>query len=88
MDWSEAMLWTAGGMIVLAPFLTWHFGLTGVRYGFVGLAILGLALLYALTQDARAGPMFLVWLAAFSYHGIFALIVHADGSILSRGSPQ
>ena len=49
-----------------------------MKIGFVGLGVLGVATLHALSQDARAGfSMLLVWLAAFSYHGVFALIVHA-----------
>ena len=81
------MLWIVGAVIVTAPFAIWHYGMVGLRFGYAGLALLALATLWKAADDgAAAFVMLIVWLGAFSYVGVFALIAHASGQLHYRST--
>ncbi len=78
----EVALSVAAAMIVSAPFAIWHFGIAGLRFGWIGLGILAVATLWVLAGDGRLGfALATTWLGAFSYVGAFALIAHASGQL-------
>ena len=83
----EIMLWVSGAAVITAPFAIWHYGIVGLRFGLVGLALLALATLWKAADDgAAAFVMLIVWLGAFSYVGVFALIAHASGQLHHRST--
>ena len=87
MDAFEIMLWIAGAVIVTAPFAIWHYGMAGLRFGYFGLAILAVATLWKAADDSAAGlAMLVVWLGAFSYVGVFALVAHAADQLHHRSA--